>query len=109
MVRFLNGRKWETVFFAAPPETPLGALAGHVDVVRYLACVAGAEVGAEEHEKRTAFWASCAVRNLRVAGALLATGACDVAARSAAGDTALDFATLHGHAEVAAFLRDRAA
>ena len=40
---------------------------------------------------------------------LLATGACDVDARSAAGDTALDFATLHGHAEVAAFLRDRAA
>lgn len=92
-------------------RTPLyaAAVAGHVDVVRYLACVAGAEVGAEDHEKRTAFWASCAVRNLRVAGALLATGACDVDARSAAGDTALDFATLHGHAEVAAFLRDRAA
>jgi ankyrin repeat protein len=49
-----------------------------------------------------------ACRCLDVA-AILARGACDVDAADADGDTALDFAVKHGHADVADFLRRRGA
>ena len=73
-----------------------------------LAAIELREHSAADGDGRSVLWATCALRHLDVA-AILARGACDVDAADADGDTALDFAVKHGHADVADFLRRRGA
>ena len=88
-------------------RTPLyaAAVAGHRDVVSHL-IDAGADARTLDHDGRGAFWACCAVRRVDVAELLLAEGKCNIDQQPAGGESALDFAVKHGHADVIEFLRN---
>mmetsp|Transcript_8890 Transcript_8890/g.28218 ORF Transcript_8890/g.28218 Transcript_8890/m.28218 type:complete len:213 (-) Transcript_8890:60-698(-) len=92
-------------------RTPLyaAAVAGHIDVVSYLVRVAGADVAALDCENRSVLWACCAVRRVDIAAVLLESEKCNLNSVAGSGETAIDFAVKHGHAEVAEFLRGQGA
>lgn len=92
-------------------RTPLyaAAVAGHIDVVRYLVRDAGADVGARDCENRSVLWACCAVRRIDIAAILLESKDCNLNSVAGSGESAIDFAVKHGHAEVAEFLRGQGA
>lgn len=85
------------------------AVAGHIDIVRYLVRDAGANSGAVDCENRSVLWACCAVRRIDIASILLESPACDLNVKAGSGDSALEFAIKHGHAEVVEFLRTNGA
>ncbi|KAJ8614250.1 hypothetical protein CTAYLR_001093 [Chrysophaeum taylorii] len=91
-------------------RTPLyaAAVAGHIEVVRYLVHQ-GADVGALDCENRSVLWACCAVRRIDIAAVLLENSDCNLNAVAGSGESAIDFAIKHGHAEVAEFLRGQGA
>lgn len=92
-------------------RTPLyaAAVAGHIDVVRYLVHEAHADVGALDCENRSVLWACCAVRRIDIASVLLESKDCNLDSVAGSGESAIDFAVKHGHAEVAEFLRTQGA
>lgn len=92
-------------------RTPLYAasVAGHIDVVRFLVREAGADVCAVDCENRSVLWACCAVRRIDIAAVLLEARDCNLDAIAGSGESAIDFAVKHGHAEVAEFLRNQGA
>mmetsp|Transcript_20560 Transcript_20560/g.26639 ORF Transcript_20560/g.26639 Transcript_20560/m.26639 type:complete len:212 (-) Transcript_20560:117-752(-) len=88
-------------------RTPLyaAAVAGHIEIVRFLVRDASADVQATDCEDRSVLWASCAVRRIDIAAVLLEDNECNLNTVAGSGETAMDFAIKHGHAEVADFLR----
>lgn len=87
-------------------RTPVyaAAVAGNVEVVKYLVLEYGADREAMDDDERTPFWSACATRQVETARALFDLGV-RVDHRDNTGQSPFEFASASGHADVISFLR----